>query len=53
MAEIGYFAIILVVAISAYTITAFIISIITNNERLKRSAKGGVAAICMLTRNRQ
>ena len=49
MAEIGYFAIILVVAISAYTITAFIISIITNNERLKRSAKGGVAAICMLT----
>ncbi|WP_366923586.1 heme lyase CcmF/NrfE family subunit [Metallumcola ferriviriculae] len=49
MADIGYLALVIAVAIGVYSLAAFIISIVTDNEKLKASAKGGVAAIGLLT----
>ncbi|MBO8168605.1 MAG: heme lyase CcmF/NrfE family subunit [Thermoanaerobacteraceae bacterium] len=48
MADLGYLSLILALTISIYTIIAFVIAIKTGNRKLKNSAKGGVAAICLL-----
>ncbi len=49
MADIGYLSLILAFAISIYSVVAFIVAAKTDNERLKASAKGGVAAVCLAT----
>lgn len=49
MAQIGYFSLLLAIAVSIYTIAAYIIAIKTDNCRLRASANGGVAAILLLT----
>ena len=49
MADIGYLSLILAFAISIYSVIAFIVAVKTDNERLKASAKGGVAAVCLAT----
>ncbi len=49
MADLGYLSLILALLISIYTIAAFIVSVKTDNLHLRASAKGGVAAIALLT----
>ncbi|KKM11283.1 cytochrome C biogenesis protein [Clostridiales bacterium PH28_bin88] len=48
MADIGYLAIILSLAISIYSLAGFVVGLKTGNERIMRSAKGGVLAIAFL-----
>ncbi|MHB1125818.1 MAG: heme lyase CcmF/NrfE family subunit [Bacillota bacterium] len=49
MADIGYLSIVLGLVVSIYTLVAFLASIRTGNERLARSARGGVLAVALLS----
>ncbi|MHB1421048.1 MAG: heme lyase CcmF/NrfE family subunit [Bacillota bacterium] len=49
MADIGYLSIVLGLVVSIYTLVAFIAGIRTGNERLVKSARGGILAIAILS----